>query len=168
MLPMNQRFLRIAALVNFVAVSGAMTFWYTSCRTSTNQPLPKPATNAAIPTNTASSTATRVPTVSPPQLTTLDAIAACLDRHGGIVGGACVTPATVAGVELGTRPNDQYFAASKAAPAISWSSGKDAVDAIQDLCARQPATAQAQPGTEIACVLQYLQGRTTPLAESAK
>ncbi len=170
MIHMNQRFMRIAAIVNFAVVSGAMTFWYTSCRTSTNQALPNPAPSNAttIKPMTTSANAAPVLRVIAPQLTTFDAIAACLDRHGGIVGGACVAPATVAGVELGAQPNDQYFAASKAAPAISWSSGKDAVNAIQDLCARQQGA--AQKGTDVACVLQYLQDRTTPAptSESAK
>ncbi len=183
--------MRIAAVVNFVAMLGGVTFWYSSCRKSTPPPPTRRATPATTPTT--ATTATTPPTATTPTtatssvtvagqppatekpatqrplpLTSIQAIEACLDRQGGVVAGACVAPATVAGVELGARPNDLYFAASKAMAAITWSSGKDAVNAILDICSNQQTAAAAKASSELACVVQYLQDRTTFDTEDAK
>jgi hypothetical protein len=147
-----RRWLQILSVVNFIAIVVVLGVVYTSCKSSA--PV---VSNAAAP---------------PPSrdLSTFAEVAACLDAHGGVIHGRCVTPATVLGIELGPVANDRYFAATKAAVAVAWQSGADAVEGLREECSyrSQPqAQAQVQMPREtndaalLACVLDRLEKRTT-------
>jgi hypothetical protein len=128
---MKQRTFKALAVVNFCTIATVAFGWYASCRSSATK-TPAPLTTTATQVAPQAAKAEQVEKVE--AISSLTAVADCLEKHGGIVKGICVAPADVEGVELGVRANDQYFAASKSAGVVAWGTGQVAVSEIQQQC----------------------------------
>jgi hypothetical protein len=150
---------RVLATANFAAVLVAISVWYSSSCTHGARP--------SASTSPARSNVAMAPRDG--RLASYDQVADCLDREGGVVRGTCVIPARVRDVHVGARANDRYFAATKAAVPITWSTGAQAVEALEESCRLAPQAqvqqaASPPPGEAadaFACVIAELERRTT-------
>jgi hypothetical protein len=154
---------KAVALLNFVA--GLTLLVWLSCAPQTTPP-PRAEADAAPPTVAAVDPApSPAPNAAPPRIASLDAVVDCLTGGGGVVDGACVTPAKVDGVRL-VDVNDHYFSASKAAPVFTPDRPRDVVQGLAHRCRQQPqaqqAAAPSPPSDDdvLPCVLAELAART--------